>query len=157
MGQEFAQGAEWSEARGLDWWQLDIEPHRGVQWLVRDLNHLYRSHPALHARDCEGEGFQWLIADDHENSVFAWLRKAPGAQPVAVVSNLTPVPRTGYSVPLPAPGRWREILNSDAAGYGGSGMGNMGGVTAWHEGSGARTTLTLPPLATIWLELEPGP
>ena len=78
MGQEFAQGAEWSEARGLDWWQLDLEPHRGVQALVRDLNRLYRDRPALHARDCEGEGFEWLIADDRQNSVFAWLRKAPG-------------------------------------------------------------------------------
>jgi 1,4-alpha-glucan branching enzyme len=155
MGQEFAQGAEWSEARGLDWWQLDLEPHRGVQALIRDLNRHYRALPALHARDCEGEGFEWLIADDHANSVFAWLRKAPGAQPVAVVANLTPVPRSNYVLPLPAPGSWREILNTDAEPYGGSGIGNMGAVTAWHEGSRAQATITLPPLATIWLELEP--
>jgi 1,4-alpha-glucan branching enzyme len=154
MGQEFAQGQEWSEARGLDWWQLDIPQHRGVQALVRDLNHLYRSRPALHARDCEGEGFEWLIADDHANSVFAWLRNAPDAPPVVVVSNFTPVPRQGYSLPLPRPGRWREILNTDAEAYGGSGVGNMGVVTAGHDGSRAQATLTLPPLATIWLELE---
>ena len=155
MGQEFAQGAEWSEARGLDWWQLDIPAHQGVHRLVRDLNALYRSRPALHARDCEGEGFSWLVADDHANSVYAWLRKAPDAQPVVVISNFTPVPRHGYAVPMPNPGRWREILNTDAEAYGGSGVGNLGAVTAEHDGSWARATLTLPPLATIWLELEP--
>ena len=93
MGQEFAQGPEWSEARGLHWEQLDIPAHRGVQSLVRDLNRLYREIPALHARDCEGDGFEWLIADDSENSVFAWVRKAPGEAPVAVISNFTPVVR----------------------------------------------------------------
>ena len=79
MGQEFAQGREWSEDRALDWWQVDIPAHRGVQSLVRDLNHHYRDRPALHARDCEGEGFEWMIADDAENSVFAWVRRAPDA------------------------------------------------------------------------------
>ncbi len=155
MGQEFAQGAEWSEARGLDWWQLDRPEHRGVQSLVRDLNHLYRDTPALHQRDCEGEGFEWLIADDSENSVFAWLRKAPGQPPVAVVSNMTPVPRVGYGLPLPTAGRWREILNTDSSLYGGSGTGNMGGVTASTGPDGTAAWLTLPPLATIWLQFEP--
>ncbi len=155
MGQEFAQGAEWSEARALDWWQLDIPAHRGVQSLVRDLNRLYAGTPALHARDCEGEGFEWLIADDSTNSVFAWQRRAPDENPVAVISNFTPVPRTGYRVPLPRPGRWREILNSDAELYGGGGMGNMGGVDAVEDGSGVGAIMTLPPLATIWLEYEP--
>ncbi len=154
MGQEFAQGAEWSEERGLDWWQLDLEPHRGVRALVRDLNRLYASTPALYARDCEGEGFQWLNADDAENSVFSWIRKAPGEPPVAVISNFTPVPRENYTVPLPTAGRWREVMNTDASGYGGSGMGNMGGVTAETGDGGTRARLTLPPLATIWLQLE---
>ena len=151
MGQEFAQGAEWSEARSLDWWQRDIPEHRGVSDLVRDANHLYRARTALHARDCEPEGFEWLIADDSANSVYAWLRKAPGANPVAVITNFTPVPRTGYRVPLPLPGRWREILNSDAATYGGGGMGNLGGVEADETGA----AITVPPLATIWLEHAP--
>ncbi len=155
MGQEFAQGAEWSEARSLDWHQLEIAEHRGMKDLVRDLNRLYRDTPALHARDCEGEGFEWLIADDAENSVYAWLRKAPGAPPVAVVSNFTPVPREGYRVPLPHAGRWREILNTDAGPYGGSGMGNQGTVEAHDEGGGAGARMTLPPLATIWLQYEP--
>jgi 1,4-alpha-glucan branching enzyme len=155
MGQEFAQGPEWSEARSLEWGQLDIPAHRGVLALVRDLNHLYRDRPALHARDCEGEGFEWLIADDSTNSVFAWLRKAPDANPVAVISNFTPVPRQGYRVPLPHAGRWREVLNSDAELYGGSGAGNLGGVTAADEGGVVGAECTLPPLATIWLEFDP--
>ena len=156
MGQEFAQGAEWTEAHGLDWWQLDLEPHKGVKALVRDLNHLYRDTPALHQRDCEPDGFEWLIADDAENSVFAWLRKAPGQPPVAVVANFTPVPRSGYALPLPVSGRWREILNTDAGLYGGGSVGNMGGVDATEDNGTVRAIVTLPPLATIWLELDTG-
>jgi 1,4-alpha-glucan branching enzyme len=155
MGQEFAQRAEWSEERALDWWLLDHAPHRGVRQLVRDLNAAYRSRPALHARDCEGEGFSWLVVDDAARSVFAWLRKAPGAPPVAVVSNFTPVPREDYRLPLPHAGRWREIVNTDAADYGGSGKGNGGAVEAKQEGGGAVATLLLPPLATLMLEFEP--
>ena len=155
MGQEFAQRAEWSEARALDWGLLDHAPHLGVQRLVRDLNGAYRTRPALHARDCEGEGFSWLVVDDVVNSVFAWLRKAPGAPPVAVVSNFTPVPREDYRMPLPHAGRWREIVNTDAAEYGGSGRGNGGAVEATQEGNGAVATLLLPPLATLLLEFVP--
>ena len=157
MGQEFAQRAEWNEAKALDWNLLDYAPHRGMRQLVRDLNFLYRSRPALHARDCEPEGFDWLIVDDSENSVFAWLRKAPGGNPIAVISNFTPVPRTNYRVPLPKAGTWREILNSDAADYGGSGLGNGGAVVAWpvDGAGGAVTTMTLPPLSTVMLEFVP--
>lgn len=150
MGQEFAQRREWSEERALDWELLQAPAHAGVRALVRDLNRLYREKPALHARDCEGEGFEWLIVDDRENSVFAWLRKAPGAAPVAVISNMTPAVRTGYRVPLPHDGTWREILNTDAAAFGGSGQGNLGRVHAEHGAA----HVTLPPLATIMLELE---
>ena len=96
MGQEFAQRSEWSEARALDWHLLDYAPHRGMRLLVRDLNYLYRSRPALHARDCEPDGFAWLIVDDSKNSVFAWLRKAPDGHPIAVISNFTPVVRDFY-------------------------------------------------------------
>jgi 1,4-alpha-glucan branching enzyme len=150
MGQEFAQSREWSEDRALDWDLRAAPPHEGVRSFVRDLNHLYRSTPALHARDCEGDGFEWLIVDDADNSVFAWLRKAPGAAPVAVISNMTPAVRSGYRLPLPCDGRWREVLNSDAEIYGGSGVGNLGGVDA-RDGA---AILTLPPLATIMLEFE---
>ena len=156
MGQEFAQAAEWSEERALDWHLLDHAPHRGVRQLVRDLNYVYRSRPALHARDCEPEGFSWLIADDKQNSVFAWARHAPGGNPVAVISNFTPVERDNYRVPLPAAGKWREIMNSDALDYGGSGKGNQGLVEARHaDGGGASATMLLPPLATIMLEFVP--
>src|SRR5690606_16823260 len=101
MGQEFAQRDEWSESRALDWWLLDAGMHEGVRRLVSDLNHAYRELPALHARDCEPEGFEWIIGNDHQNSVFAWMRRAPGAEPVVVIANLTPVPREGYVVPMP--------------------------------------------------------
>jgi len=148
MGQEFAQRREWSEARALDWDLLDAPAHAGVRALIRDLNRAYRDMPALHARDCEGEGFEWLIVDDAANSVFAWLRKAPGAPPVAVVANMTPAMHDGYRVPLPHDGLWREVLNSDAAIYGGSGKGNLGSVRA--ERGGAQ--MVLPPLATVFLE-----
>jgi len=148
MGQEFAQRQEWSESRPLDWGLLDAPAHAGVRALVRDLNRLYREKPALHARDCESEGFAWAVVDDRQNSVFAWIRRAPGAPPIAVIANMTPIPRHAYQVPLPADGTWKEMVNSDALQYGGSGMGNLGTVTATN-GSAA---LTLPPLATIMLE-----
>jgi 1,4-alpha-glucan branching enzyme len=154
MGQEFGQGAEWSHERSLDWHLLEIDWHKGVQQLVKDLNRLYRETPALHRRDCDGGGFAWVEANDAENSVFAWLRHGePGEPSVLVVSNFTPVPREGYRVGLPSPGRWRELLNTDAPVYGGSGMGNLGGVeagaTPWH-GQPCSAALTLPPLATLF-------
>jgi 1,4-alpha-glucan branching enzyme len=155
MGQEFAQWGEWSEERSLDWNLLDYAPHEGMRRLVRDLNFTYRSKAALHARDCEGEGFEWIVGDDQENSVFAWLRKAPGEKPIAVICNLTPAYHERYELSLPAAGRWREIMNTDAEIYGGSGKGNGGRVEAHATGSGwARAGLTLPPLAVIMLELE---
>jgi 1,4-alpha-glucan branching enzyme len=150
MGQEFAQRREWSENRALDWDLRAAPAHEGVRSLVRDLNRLYRDKPALHARDCEMEGFQWAVVDDAANSVFAWIRHAPGAPAIAVIANLTPVLRRGYRVPLPGNGRWREIINSDAAIYGGSGQGNLGMV----ESQDGVAIMTLPPLATIMLEHE---
>ena len=151
MGQEFAQRAEWNEDRALDWHLLDHGEHRGVQALLRDLNGLYRSIPALHARDCEPEGFEWLLVDAADESVFAWQRRAPGEPPVVVISHFTPITRTNYSLRLPFAGRWREILNSDAGCYGGSGAGNSGLVEAGEDGW---TQLTIPPLATLMLTPE---
>lgn len=150
MGQEFAQRREWSEERALDWELRAAPAHEGVRNLVRDLNRLYRDLPALHARDCEADGFDWLIVDDRENSVFAWLRKAPGAAPVAVIANMTPAVRSDYRVPLPQDGVWHEVLNSDATIYGGGGIGNLGQVVA-RDG---HAVLTLPPLGTIMLRGE---
>ena len=158
MGQEFAQGAEWNADRSLDWHLLDTGWHQGVQALVRDLNRLYREEPALHHRDCDGTGFEWLEANDAENSILAWLRKGgEGEAPVLVISNFTPTPREAYRLGLPAPGRWREILNSDAEIYGGSGMGNLGVIEAEDVRSHDRpfsAEITLPPLATLWFRLE---
>jgi 1,4-alpha-glucan branching enzyme len=150
MGQEFAQRREWSENGPLDWHLLTAPAHDGVRRLVKDLNHLYRAKPALHARDCEGEGFAWAIGDDKANSVFAWTRRAPGAAPILVVANMTPMVRNGYRVPVPNNGRWTELINSDALQYGGGGQGNLGGANA-EDGA---LVLTLPPLATIMLELK---
>jgi 1,4-alpha-glucan branching enzyme len=156
MGQEFAPWEEWSEARSLDWHLTDHKPHAGVQALIRDLNHFYRNTASMHARDCEGDGFKWLIADDHHNSVFAWARMSGGNDaPVVVISNLTPVAREFYEVPLPMPGRWIERINSDADVYGGSGVGNSGEIHAEakpHRGWPAKVGLKLPPLATLVLE-----
>lgn len=151
MGQEFAQRAEWNEGQALDWHLLDHHPHVGVQRLVADLNHLYRERPALHARDCEAEGFEWVLVDGAADSVFAWQRRAPGAPPIVVISHFTPLLRHGYRMRLPSGGRWRERLNSDALDYGGSGAGNMGVVEADEAGW---ANITLPPLSTLMLELE---
>jgi len=157
MGQEFGQRGEWSEARGLDWDHLDDPRHHGMQLLVRDLNKLYSSHAALHARDCEPEGFEWLIADDAANSVFAWIRKAPGHPPVIVICNLTPVPRSNYQINLPKGGDWREIFNSDSTYYGGSGQGNSGKVPAQENPAGGFfAELNLPPLSTLMITPQQG-
>ncbi len=158
MGQEFAQREEWSESRALDWWLLDAGMHEGVRRLVTDLNVAYRSLPALHARDCEPEGFEWAIGNDQQNSVLAFVRKAPGADPVLVISNLTPVPREDYCVPLPQAGRWVERINTDAGWYSGSNTGNQGGVAAYPvEGRHwpAEAKVFLPPLSTLFLKYEP--
>jgi 1,4-alpha-glucan branching enzyme len=154
MGQEFAQGREWDAQHSLDWHLLDVHWHRGVHTLVRDLNQAYRELPALHQRDSDGRGFEWVEANDAESSVYAWLRyDEPGSAAVLVVVNMTPLPRPGWRVGLPAAGRWRERLNTDASIYGGSGMGNLGAVDAeqigWH-GRPFSAKITVPPLATLF-------
>jgi 1,4-alpha-glucan branching enzyme len=161
MGGEFGQWREWSEARELDWWLLAHAPHQGVQRLVRDLNRLHRSLPALHARDCEPEGFRWIDADDEAQSVFTWLRfDGAGGPPVAVACNFTPVPRHGYRLGLPAAGAWREVLNTDSPAYGGAGLGNLGRVVAADApafGLPASVELLLPPLGALYLTPEQWP
>lgn len=160
MGQEFAPWREWSEERELDWWLLQLQPHQGIQALVRDLNRLHRALPALYARDCEPEGFRWIEADDAAHSVFAWLRfDSAGGPPVAVVSNFTPVPRHRYRLGLPQGGTWRELLNTDATCYGGANLGNLGVVAAEAvpaHGFAASAEVTIPPLATLYLVPDGG-
>jgi 1,4-alpha-glucan branching enzyme len=159
MGQEFAQRREWNFAGALDWDLLADPAHAGVQAAVRDLNRLYRTTPALHARDCEGEGFAWIVVDDKAQSVAAWLRfGGAGDAPVAVVCNFTPEPRAAYRIGLPRAGRWREIFNSDASEYGGSGLGNLGAIQAAGapaHGLPTSAEISLPPLSTVYFQFQP--
>jgi 1,4-alpha-glucan branching enzyme len=155
MGSELAEQREWNHDGELDWWLESRAENAGVQRLVRDLNTLYRAEPALHARDHEPGGFQWLIGDDRFHSVYSFVRWGFDADaPVLVVCNFTPVPREGYRIGVPRPGRWGEVLNTDAGLYGGSNMGNGGGLETEPVGSHGEAqslVLTLPPLATIML------
>jgi 1,4-alpha-glucan branching enzyme len=156
MGSEFAQYAEWNHERSLDWHLLDQGPHQGVQRLVRDLNAVYRHYPALHELDVEARGFEWITHEDRDNSVFSFIRKAANGDAVLVLSNFTPVPRHGYRIGVDRPGRYVEILNSDAAVYGGSGLhnGELHTEAAGSHGREHSLVVTVPPLATVMLKLE---
>jgi 1,4-alpha-glucan branching enzyme len=161
MGQEFGQDAEWAESRSLDWWHLDDPAHRGILGLVADLNSRYKELPALWSLDVDPSGFQWIDANDSSGNVLSFLRygKAKDTdgegprQVLACVANFAGMPHEGYRIGLPLPGRWREVLNSDAEVYGGSGVGNWGGVEAveepWH-GQPYSATIAAPPLGTVW-------
>jgi len=155
MGSELAQENEWNHDTSLDWHMLGDPAHAGVQRLVRDLNALYRATSALHARDCESEGFQWIDANDSANSVLSFLRHGGDSAPIAVVvCNFTPVVRHDYRIGVPQGGGYREALNSDSEIYGGSDVGNGGWVKAeqipWH-GRPYSLSLTLPPLGGLIL------
>ena len=157
MGQEFGQPSEWSEQRGLDWWILDQPVHRGLLTLVGQLNRVYREQPALWSRDNDPGGFEWLDAGDAEHNVVSFLRWDHDGNPIAVLMNFSGNPVGPYRVGLPFAGTWDEILNTDAADFGGSGVGNFGAVTASEQpwaGRPASAELTLPPLAGLWLRLR---
>ena len=159
MGQEIAQRPEWSEASSLDWHALQWDSHRGIQKLISDLNRLYAAEPALFEVDFDWHGFEWIDANDADNSVLSFIRrgKIPDDLIVAVF-NATPVIRGGYRLGVPLPGFYREILNTDAAHYGGSNTGNKGGQEASDQPSQGRPyslVLTLPPLAALFLRPEP--
>jgi 1,4-alpha-glucan branching enzyme len=175
MGGEFGQGNEWSADNGLDWWVLQYGFHQGVQRLSRDLNTIYRQTPALWELDSSPEGFGWIDANDAQGNVLSFLRfaaprggrPAPGDQAadgqpeppavLACLANFSALPHLAYRVGLPRAGRWREVLNTDASVYGGSGVGNLGSVEAvpepWH-GRPASATIALPPLGVLWLTPE---
>jgi len=158
MGGEFAQANEWNHDASLDWHLTNDPLHAGVQTLVRDLNWLYRGRGALHQRDCESEGFSWIDCNDSDASVISYIRR--GADPndfVAVVCNFTPVVRHNYRIGVPRAGRYREILNTDSASYGGGNIGNAGAVMTqdWaSHGMAASLSLTLPPLGVLVLAPE---
>ncbi|MFC0266653.1 1,4-alpha-glucan branching protein GlgB [Kushneria aurantia] len=157
MGCEFAQFREWSHDRELDWFLLGEPPHRGVQQLVGDLNRLYRESPALYEQDGVAQGFQWVVGDDSDNSVFAWLRWSRHGEPLLVVLNMLPQVLDGYELGVPSGGWWREVFNSDAGHYGGSDVGNQGGRQALEldrHGHPFALRLRLPPLGV--LVLAPG-
>jgi 1,4-alpha-glucan branching enzyme len=155
MGCELGQHAEWSHERSLDWHLLEQPEHAGIQSLVRDLNRLYRSEPALYELDSDPAGFWWLEPNDADNNIVAFARQSRDSKRVVVfIANLSPVPHTGYRIGLPRSGRWREALNTDSSYYGGSDVGNLGGVQPepipWHN-QAFSAEVTLPPLAAIWL------
>jgi 1,4-alpha-glucan branching enzyme len=155
MGGEFGQEQEWRHDHSLDWHLLERPLHAGIQALVRDLNGLYRSLPALHELDCEAEGFEWLVMHDADRSVFAWLRKGRRTDDrCLVVVNFTPQVYRDYRVRVPFFGRWREVLNTDAGTYGGSNVGNGGGVHTLDDGTIPEVNLVVPPLAAIFLVPE---
>jgi 1,4-alpha-glucan branching enzyme len=154
MGGEFGQSKEWEANNPLDWWLLDAgQYHRGVQRLVQDLNQLYSAEIALWQSDYDAAGFWWLDCSDHDNSVLSFVRQtAAGADQLIVILNLTPVTRPNYRIGLPQPGAWKEVLNTDAEIYGGSNVGNLGGVTAeeikCHNQSWS-AIITLPPMSAL--------
>lgn len=154
MGGEFGQEREWNHDRSLDWHLLERPAHAGVQALIRDLNRIYRETPALHERDCEAGGFEWLVTDDAGRNVFAWLRKANDARrQCLIVVNFSPNVYHNYRIRVPFTGKWREIFNSDSAFYGGSNIGNTG-VVSTSEALVPELTLSIPPLAAIYLTPE---
>jgi 1,4-alpha-glucan branching enzyme len=160
MGGEFAQEREWSHRRSLDWHLLERREHAGIQALVRDLNRTYRDEPALWELDSDPAGFWWLEANDANDNVLAFARRsADGERVLVFVANLSPVPRGPFRIGLPRASRWREVLNTDSSYYGGSDVGNLGGVQPepipWHD-QPFSAELTLPPLAAIWLVPDGG-
>jgi 1,4-alpha-glucan branching enzyme len=154
MGGEIGQPREWNHDSELEWWLLDDPAHAGLQRLVRDVNHLYRDVAALHEGDAEAWGFSWILSDAAAESVFAYLRRDRSGKAVVVVLNGTPLVRDEYRIGVPESGTWTELLNSDAASYGGSNVGNFGAVQTepipWH-GYGQSVRLRLPPLAGLIL------
>jgi 1,4-alpha-glucan branching enzyme len=158
MGSEWGQRTEWNADATLDWAALDDPAHAGVQALVRDLNHVYRDNPALHRKDCDAAGFQWVEADAADASIYAFARLGAAEDPpVVAVFNFTPVAREGVRIGVTGSGRWSEILNTDAPEYGGGGMGNLGGVDSEAVAAQGRehsVALTLPPLSGVILRLD---
>jgi 1,4-alpha-glucan branching enzyme len=158
MGGEFAQRREWTHDGELEWWVSELPGHAGVKRLVGDLNRVYRRELALHQIDFSPDGFEWVDVGNSEMSIIAFVRKSGGdSAPLLVVCNFTPIPRANFLLGVPSPGVWREIINTDARDYGGSGWGNLGGVESASVGSHGRAasvTLSLPPLSTLILRWE---
>ena len=153
MGQEFAQFSEWNEAKGLDWMLLEYDSHRQMEAYVRDLNHFYTEHPQLWEVDYSWEGFQWIVPDDNQQSVIAFLRRDAKGKMIMVVCNFNPIQRVDYQMGVPNPGTYKELLNSDDVKYGGGGVHNPAKRTRKKpmHGFDQSIQLTLPPLSTVYL------
>jgi 1,4-alpha-glucan branching enzyme len=158
MGQEFGQSSEWNHDTALAWGEADTPAHNGVRHLLADLNRVYRRETALHGTDFDPAGFRWLIGDDRDQSVFAWVRQNDHADDaIVVLCNFTPVPRYAYRVGVPSAGRWLECLNSDSAIYGGSDLGNLGAISSEAIAAHGMTdslVLTVPPLGVLIFRKE---
>jgi 1,4-alpha-glucan branching enzyme len=158
MGGEFGQRREWAHEESLEWHVLQYPEHEGLRRWVADLNRIYRAEPALYQNDFEQSGFEWVDCNDSEQSVLSFLRRPrDGSAPLLVVCNFTPVPRLNYVVGVPGGGYWRELANSDATLYGGSGTGNLGGIVAAPVAAHGRfhsLAVTLPPLAVLMFKAE---
>jgi 1,4-alpha-glucan branching enzyme len=156
MGCEFGQRTEFNESASLEWWVTDLWGHHGLQRLFKDLNELYRSHPALWELDTDPAGFRWINADDAGANTFSWLRSDKAGQHIAVIVNYSSEPWTHYRIGLPKAGVWKEILNSDSGIYDGSGShGNLGQVEATAEGWNglpASAIVVVPPLGAVYFE-----
>jgi len=154
MGCEFGQESEWAESRSLDWWLQETPWHSGLQRLVRDLNRVYVQSPPLWELDGDPTGFEWIDANDSTHNTFSFLRRDRSGRPLVCVVNFSAIPDEDYRIGLPQAGAWREVLNTDAEQYGGSGVGNLGSTHAhdvpWH-GRPASAVLRVPPLGAIWL------
>jgi 1,4-alpha-glucan branching enzyme len=157
MGCEFGQPEEWNHQSQINWDAAGRPEHRGIAALVRDLNALYRTTPALHRFDCEARGFEWIDGGDADNSVLSFIRHGDeGDAPVVVVCNFTPVERTDHRIGFPVAGHWAEVINTDAAVYGGGNRGNLGGVAVSGQpcsGQPTSAAVTLPPLSTLIFRL----
>lgn len=158
MGAEIGQWSEWSEARSLDWFLLDLPTHQQLQYWVRDLNHLYKAEPALYEVDFSHEGFSWIDANDSDNSIFSYIRYAEDRKNFVVVAmNFTPIPRMAHRIGVPEAGYYKELLNSDSATYGGGNIGNMGGVQTVDgisHGHQQSLKLNIPPMGIVILKLQ---
>jgi 1,4-alpha-glucan branching enzyme len=158
MGIEFGQGLEWNSAGVLDWYVQDYPLHRGMQRMVKDLNHLYRHSPALYRYEFDWQGFEWIDCHDAQQSVLSFLRKGDGGEMLLVVLNLTPVPRHNYRLGVPHEGRYREVFNSDLECYGGSNLSNGSELIPAEDRPWMNRqyslALDLPPLSTIVIARE---
>ena len=153
MGCEFAQNDEWRESQSLDWHLTQYAEHSGVQNLITEINHRYKENAALWQKDIFAEGFQWLVGDDGSGNTLAFVRWSENGSPLISITNFSPVPHENYRLPLPLPGTWREIINTDDMKFGGSGVTNQLLISApeEHRGFANSVVMRVPPLATVWL------